>query len=415
MRRADSVPEGRRTWRRSAVFVAVAVATLGVGCVPAAAQASPRASPAPVAPLATDDSLAEAVAVVRRQAMFLDDRAEIDRGEVDTTAKLKAWLTRHDFYSDFLTQAENARLDATRKSRYVGIGLELAKNASGDVVCYPLVAGPAERAGIRAGDQLVSIAGSSVRGKSLPTLVAAAGGGLRAELALEVVDAEGRHRRVAVRRSEIDAPATTQQRHDGLSVIRLTAFTADTRNEVELLVGGLKRGDAIVIDLRGNAGGDFHAAVDTAMLFLRRGQPIVSVRSRSGSKRYDATVDRAHDERPVVLWQDGATASAAEVFIAALTGNHRARSIGVKSFGKGTRQDIIELKSGDTLILTTGYLRSPDGIEFDGRGLVPDIALASGARTADYLAQTLAVIRPAPRGRRAAALSIPASTPGETT
>lgn len=71
------------------------------------------------------------------------------------------------------------------------------------------------------------------------------------------------------------------------------------------------------------------------------------------------------------LWQDEFTASAAEIFIAALTENARGMSIGRTTAGKGTRQDIIELPDGGVLILTTGYLITPHGVRFEGTGLAP--------------------------------------------
>ena len=71
------------------------------------------------------------------------------------------------------------------------------------------------------------------------------------------------------------------------------------------------------------------------------------------------------------LWQDEATASAAEVFIAALTENDRAVSIGKTTFGKGTVQDIIELSDGSAMVLTTGRLETPRGVSYDGSGLAP--------------------------------------------
>jgi carboxyl-terminal processing protease len=79
------------------------------------------------------------------------------------------------------------------------------------------------------------------------------------------------------------------------------------------------------------------------------------------------------------LFQDEGTASAAEVFVAALTENARAMSIGRKTFGKGTRQDFIELRSGAMLILTTGYLLTPSGKPIEGGGLAPHCLLPADA------------------------------------
>ncbi len=143
-----------------------------------------------------------------------------------------------------------------------------------------------------------------------------------------------------------------------------------------------------MIDLRGNFGGDFHAAVDSAMLFVPEGEILTSLRMKNGAKQYSSTLVGARPQRRVILWQDEATASAAELFVAALTENGRATTIGRKTFGKGTRQDVIELADGAALILTTAYLRTPKGTEFNGVGLLPNEDLGPDASTAAYLAGT---------------------------
>jgi len=128
--------------------------------------------------------------------------------------------------------------------------------------------------------------------------------------------------------------------------------------------------------------------VDSAMLFVPEGDVVTSLRMKNGSKQYLSTLTGARQQSRVILWQDGATASAAELFIAALTENGRATAIGRRTFGKGTRQDVIELADGAALILTTAYLRTPKGTEFNGKGLMPNEDLGPDAGTAAYVAST---------------------------
>jgi carboxyl-terminal processing protease len=143
----------------------------------------------------------------------------------------------------------------------------------------------------------------------------------------------------------------------------------------------------LILDLRGNAGGDFFAAIDAAMLFVPKGATIVSVRSRSGFRSYANTMASAKAPLGrVFVWQNEGTASAAEVFLAALTENGGAVSVGRRSFGKGTRQDIIELHDGSALIMTTGILLTPQGVEYDGRGLPPKLEARGG--TSEYVRVT---------------------------
>jgi carboxyl-terminal processing protease len=95
----------------------------------------------------------------------------------------------------------------------------------------------------------------------------------------------------------------------------------------------------------------------------------------------------------VFLWQDEFTASAAEIFVAALTENVRGTSIGRTSAGKGTRQDIIELQDGAALLITTGYLITPRGVQFDGQGLAPMYPVKEGEHDTDaFFNKTAALI-----------------------
>jgi len=193
---------------------------------------------------------------------------------------------------------------------------------------------------------------------------------------------------VSVTRARVDAPAVSESSIDGQRVIRLASFTPNTRSEVEFAVQRWDRNQPIVIDLRTCGGGDFYAAVDTAMLFLPKGAPVVTVRGREGARLYSSTLVKGPPRQAVFLWQDEATASAAEVFIGALTGNERAVSIGTVSAGKGSRQDIVELADGSALIMTTGYLLTPRGFAFNGHGLPPMRPLKADADTAAYARAT---------------------------
>lgn len=328
---------------------------------------------------------AEAIAQIARYASFVRADAEPGALMADT---LKAYLARADTSSDFLTPREYAQLKRARLPGHAGVGLEIERTRDGTVVCLPLADGPAARSGIQAGDRLVSIDKLHATGKPLTTLAAAATGKAGTTLDIEI-ERGGRRRALAIAREPLSARTVISGRYGALAVIRLLGFAPGTRQELAHLLSVRDAGRPLVLDLRGNAGGDLHAAIDTAALFLARGDPIVSVRSRAGIKPYTSTIAATAGlaAQRVLLWQDAGTASAAEVFIAALTENDRGLSIGARSFGKGTRQDIIELSDGSALVLTTGHLRTPRGTEFDGRGLDPGYPVA-GRSTAAYVDKT---------------------------
>lgn len=368
---------------QKATVVVVLTASLLVGGSPARLE---RLQQREWLPRPDDQALqvyAEAIARIEQEALF--SGGANDRGSI-VAESLKAYLAEKDPFSDFLTPEEYAKFKQIGDRSYAGIGLEIERQRDGDTICYPFPKGPADLAGIKPGEGLVAIDGIPTRGKSLPALAALATGRVGTRVAVEIVSREGVHRQLTITRSSIDAKSLSEHSYESARTIRLLTFTPNTKQELDYLISNWSKTNPIIIDLRGCGGGDFHAAIDAAMLFVKRGEPIVSISGRGGTRSYASTIGREPPGQRVFLWQDESTASAAEVFIAALTENGRATSIGRTSAGKGTRQDIIELSGGAALILTTGYLLTPRGVKFDGHGLRPTYHISrEGTNAMAYL------------------------------
>jgi carboxyl-terminal processing protease len=313
-----------------------------------------------------------------------------DDPERVTQDALDAYLAAHDAYSGLLTRDEYARYRKLGEGGFGGIGMELERLRDGETICYPATGGPAGRAGIRDGERLVSIDGAAVRGKPLALVAALATGREGTPVELVVAGADGAQRQVRIVRAHQDEPRVTEYDEGTLHVLKIPAFTTTTKSLVAAALAGWDKSKPVVIDLRGCGGGDFFAALDTAMLFLRPGAPIVTVNGRAGARAYTSTRETGTTPRPLFLWQDAHTASAAEVLIGALVDNKVAQSVGEQSAGKGTRQDVVEMADGSALILTTGYLSTPHGMAFDHRGLAPMRAVPPSSDTAAYARATLA-------------------------
>jgi carboxyl-terminal processing protease len=322
-------------------------------------------------------------AISKRYLFATDDPAQI------TQDALNAYLAAHDAYSGRLTRDEYARYRQLDTSGFGGIGMDLERLRNGDTLVFPATLGPAGQAGIRAGEQLVSVDGQAVRGKPLALIATLATGREGTPVNLIVTGADGARRQVRVVRAHIDDPSVSESDVNGLHVVKIAHFSGATKSYVAAALKGLNAGQPLVIDLRGCGGGSFFAALDIAMLFLAKGAPIVTVNTRAGKEPYASTVDTHFAPRPVFVWQDAHTASAAEVLTGALVDNGLARSVGAQSAGKGTRQDIVELADGSALILTTGTLSTPRGFAFDQRGLAPTRTLAPSSDTAAYARATL--------------------------
>ena len=128
----------------------------------------------------------------------------------------------------------------------------------------------------------------------------------------------------------------------------------------------------LVLDLRGNPGGDFWEMLKVADLFVAPNVTMLQIKSRKGSKSFKAKLPAEVRLKPVAVWQDGATASAAEALTMILTYHRLAISLGWHSFGKGSMQRVHKLPDGSALILTSGLILNPAGKSYHGRGLKPE-------------------------------------------
>jgi carboxyl-terminal processing protease len=289
---------------------------------------------------------------------------------------LRAYLKKTDPFSDYLTREEYAAFKVSSSdSRYAGVGMDIGEDRSGRIVCIPYSGSPAERGGVFYGDTLAAVDGRPVEGQSVFAVGRSIRGPVGTKTALTLRDPSGKTREVTVIRGPIRFQSVQLQSHPSLSVIRIMRFTPHTPQELRDVLPAVTRGKSpVVVDLRGNTGGDLFAAIDCSALFLDSGAKIVEVKTRKGAQWYSGKQLPVDRTSKLYLWQDGQTASAAEVFIAALVQNGRAVSIGQKSFGKGISQRFEELMDGSALLLTYASILPPNGVSFHGEGLEPGYA-----------------------------------------
>merc|ERR1712216_27769 len=167
-----------------------------------------------------------------------------------------------------------------------------------------------------------------------------------------------------------------------VGVIKLPVFAKNTPTQVKgAVVGLIKEGaQALIIDLRGNVGGYFPAGVDLAKELLPSESMIVSVNDRNGAgTEYRTDAIGSVLEIPVVLLVDHNTASAAEVFAAALQENGRAQVVGEQTYGKGLVQTIARLQDGSALVVTVATYKTPLGNDINKVGIQPDVSVSCKA------------------------------------
>lgn len=304
-------------------------------------------------------------------------------GEVDKRAlfedAMSGMVSNLDDYSGYISPDDLKQMNASLDQEFGGFGVEVEKKDAEQplVVLSPLVGTPAYRAGIRAGDRILEVDGVSLQGMNINESVKYMRGepGSQAVLLIERDSAPEPFEVKLVREViTVDSVLGDTRNADGswgfqleenprIAYLRVITFGQHTVSEVSDVLATTDY-EAIIIDLRNNAGGLLDAAVGTCDLFIDDGR-IVSTNGRHGKLRssFDASGKLAvSKEIPMVVLVNGWSASASEIVAACLQDYERAVIIGQRSFGKGTVQNILELERGrSALKLTTATYWRPSG------------------------------------------------------
>lgn len=283
-------------------------------------------------------------------------------------------------------------------------GQSLALSSEGcPVIERPLLGSPAEKAGIAAGDILMSINGKPCTGLSIDQLTSE----LRGEAGTNVTILVKRHGQVMavdLTRSALQVPTVSTARlANGIGYLRITGFDQlDTADEVEAALLNLKDCKALIVDVRDNPGGLVHTAFQTAALFMDRGHIATEEVRVPGAGYLSYKLELTPSimwmrvggvpiplprpanltgNKPVLVLVNDGTASAAETFAAALKDNGRATVIGTRTFGKGIGQTLVPVGNGARVRVTNFRGFTPSGSWIgDGNnvrfGIEPDVKVA---------------------------------------
>jgi len=259
-----------------------------------------------------------------------------------------------------------------------GIGAELDVDPQTHAVrvvdVFP--GGPAEAAGLAAGDVLTAIDGSAPPA----TTPAAVGTALRGTTGSTVrieFSRGGEAHEVTIVRRLIAAPDVTGRQLDGrIGYVRLRTFGAQSAAQLNAVLTILRTAGvrAYVLDLRANGGGYRDAAIAVASHFVRG--TVVTTQERTGKPSvFVANVATATIDGPVAVLVDGDTASAAEIVAGAMQDDKAGTLIGTRTFGKGLVQETFALPDGGAIKMTTARYLTPAGRDIDGVGIVPDVVV----------------------------------------
>ncbi|MGW5848405.1 S41 family peptidase [Streptomyces sp. NPDC055254] len=291
-----------------------------------------------------------------------------------------------DRWGTVYDRGEYAAFAEDLDGRWTGVGLWAGRGGDGRIgIDKVQPGGPAARAGLRAGDRLLSVDGHAVTGLAVADVVALLRGGAGTPVVLNL-SRDGADFTETVRREQLRTePVTVRRLPGGITVIKVTSFTRGSGERVRSAVRAAPAGAGVMLDLRGNRGGLVTEAVTAASAFLDGG--LVATYDVRGAQRALYADPGGDTDRPLVALVDGGTMSAAELVTGALQDRGRAVTVGSRTFGKGSVQMPTELADGSVAELTVGTYRTPEGRSLDGIGITPD--LAAGERVEERAAQVL--------------------------
>ncbi len=281
-----------------------------------------------------------------------------------------------DPYTEYFNEEQAKEFNNDLNGTFSGIGAELSREEDLIVVVAPISGYPAEQAGLKPKDVITEINGEQTYNMTLTEAVQKIRGEAGTSVQLKIVRAKEGEKEFNITRQDITiASVESEMKANDTGYIRITRFaddTADLTNNAaqDLKAKGAKR---IILDVRGNPGGRLDAAVDVSDLWLTKSQTILEER-RGGVaiKTYKAEEPAVLAGLPTVVLIDEGSASASEIVAGALKDNGVATLIGVKSFGKGSVQDLEQVPGGGILKVTIARWYTPSGHNIDKQGIEPD-------------------------------------------
>lgn len=291
----------------------------------------------------------------------------------------------------FFSPSDAKKFQEDVRGKFGGVGMEIGIRDGNLVVIAPLKGTPAERAGLRPGDIILSVDGKSMDGVDVFEAVKDIRGDEGTTVVLKIFR-EGWQspREISIVRETITIPtietkflAQEEPKKDAgpdvpqdIAHVKLFSFNENAPKAfLDAIVDASSRGaKGLILDLRNNPGGFLEVAVQLAGWFIDRGEVVVTQRFKSGEDRvFRSSGNAALKDFPTVILVNGGSASASEILAGAVRHYTDAVLVGEQTFGKGSVQELFTLKDNSQLKITIAQWVLPDGTIIDGKGLTPDV------------------------------------------
>lgn len=285
-----------------------------------------------------------------------------------------------DPYSDYMNEEEASSFHESISSSFEGIGAEIQEKDGFIIIVSPLKGSPAEKAGLKPNDKVVSVDGKNIQGMG------------STEAVLLIRGEKGTTVKLVVQRPGVSEPLNFSIVRDTIPIetvygemvtdtiakVQITTFSENTSTELITILNDLqsKGMKGLILDLRQNPGGLLNQAVAISSLFVPEGKVLFKVEDRAGNIEEVKSEQKENPDIPLVVIIDKGSASASEILAGAVSESADVLLVGEKSFGKGTVQRAQDFSDGSNMKYTTEKWLTPEGNWIHEKGIVPDFEVA---------------------------------------
>ncbi len=294
---------------------------------------------------------------------------------------IKGMLSGLDPHSTYLDLEDFKSLREGTSGEFGGLGIEVTMEDGFVRVVSPIDDTPAAESGILAGDLIIRLDDTPVKGLTLRDAVAKMRGKPGSKILLTIIrEGEDKPLKIELTRAVIKVKSIKHRTLEkGYGYVRISTFQQRTGEGLNSAIDQLKMDNdgklkGLVLDLRNNPGGLLNAAVDVSDSFITKGMIVYTDGRVADSKQqFTAKPTDVLKGAPIVVLVNGGSASASEIVAGALQDHHRAVIMGTKTFGKGSVQTVMPLTDDTAVKMTTALYYTPSGRSIQAEGIVPDI------------------------------------------
>ena len=310
---------------------------------------------------------------------------DVDKSKLFEAAIKGMYNYLNDAYSIYVDEETTESLTERLEGKYEGVGIEISMNENNQIYITRVFSNtPAEEAGLKSGDIIVSLDGKSYENKTSNDLASAIKDSDKSTFVIGYSRA-GVKSEITVERKLVYIDSVTSKEYENVGYIKIETFSSTTASQVKAKVNSFSPDiKSIIIDVRDNSGGYLSSAYSTSELFVGKGKVVYQLKDKDGNieKKISSSKAIKTFDKMIVLTNE-LSASASEILAAALKENLNAVLVGKKTFGKGTVQETEMLNSGAMVKYTTAYWLTPKGNSIDEVGLIPDHDVSDNIETTD--------------------------------